>query len=523
MKKIHIAAAALALLLILVFLSGSIYNFNKPLVTAALPIRANLNHREVTGGIVRYGEMVELYADMAGWVYRMLVREGDQVVPGQPLIEFDFRTGPQDAKDRIENIQAQIQNAQAQFNERMENLRIDQAANQIELERISADIQSFQRQIRDLQNMERTCLDFLNILRQKEELHSEEFSPDPASEFELRQNKIDIEEAERNVNQLRILFNAGIASRQELEAAENSLESAFRRGELLNLQADNRLADWETSQETRLRDLNHQMETRLRERNTSLVSLENQLDARLRDQRARNLNIESDRIREETMGRELAVSLEDKNSQIAEYERRLAVYESRKIVSDVTGVVTSLSVNQGQHINANQLLATIGLTYSFVVECEIPLSNNFVSPGDRARLRNTSGTMDGVVTQIVPLDHAKRVTISIESDRVSAGETFTVTFEERSREPFILVPNTAINRDGQGYFVNQIRRRRGILGDEFYTQRLNVIIGDSDDQNTAILQGIVMFAPAPIVVNSERPFAQGQSIRLRNEDDFFEN
>jgi multidrug efflux pump subunit AcrA (membrane-fusion protein) len=130
--------------------------------------------------------------------------------------------------------------------------------------------------------------------------------------------------------------------------------------------------------------------------------------------------------------------------------------------------------------------------------------------------------LDGVVTVVNPHEGAKRLTIEFveSSDNLAAGETFTIQFEERSSENFILVPNSAVNRDGDGYFLNQVRRRQGMLGTEYYTEKLRVYIGDSDTENTAIIRGITFFEP--IALASDKPFAERESIRLRNESDFFE-
>jgi len=84
----------------------------------------------------------------------------------------------------------------------------------------------------------------------------------------------------------------------------------------------------------------------------------------------------------------------------------------------------------------------------------------------------------------------------------------------------VLVPNGALNQDNDGYFVNQIKRRDGILGEEYYLERLDVYIGDSDSKNTAILQGITFFEPIALI--SDQPIAPGDVISVSNVGDFFE-
>ena len=513
-KKIFIGIAAVVALIFLVLLSGTVYNFNRPVVTAAMPTRGHLNHREVTSGVVRYAEFAELYADIAAWIYRVYVREGDVVVPGQPLFELDFRTAPQEAQTEIDNLRVQIENAQVQLGEQLETLRIDRVRSQLDLERVNTEIQGLQMQIRNLQTVEPPSPDIRNVQRQINEIRYNEYSSD---NFDIRQNQEDILQAERHIEQNQLLFNAGIIPLQELLDSQTNLYTLQRRSELLAQQRVNRLYDLEHQ----LENLMLQQENRHRDTNNRLQELNLQLTMRENDRSVRSLEAETFAGREETMRREFYGRIADYERRIEEQKRRLAAYESNIIFSQSTGVVTGIFVNQGQHIAANQHIASIGLTANFIVETEIPLSNNFVSAGNNAWLRNASQSIFGVVTQIVPLENSKRVTIAVDSDMVTAGETFTITFEERSSDSFLLVPNSAIGRDSQGYFVNQVERRRGILGDEFYTRRVRVVVGDSDDQNTAIIQGMTI--PRPIVTTSERSFDEGQGIRLQNEGDFFEN
>jgi len=104
---------------------------------------------------------------------------------------------------------------------------------------------------------------------------------------------------------------------------------------------------------------------------------------------------------------------------------------------------------------------------------------------------------------------------------VNAGETFEITLEKITEASFILVPNSCVNQDNDGYFVYQIKRRKGFLGQEYYIERLNIFIGDSDHKNTIVIRGITFFVP--IVLVSDKVISDGQTILLKNQDDFFEN
>ena len=200
----------------------------------------------------------------------------------------------------------------------------------------------------------------------------------------------------------------------------------------------------------------------------------------------------------------------------------LADYRDNAVIrSPADGVILELSAERGKFFQENALLASIGVGKEFTVECTISLDNNFVNPGDTCELSNANHVLKGDVRRVRPSANGKTITISITSEKVSDGETFSVTFEKTSSSSFTLVPNNAINQDNDGYFLYQIKRRRGIMGEEYYLERLNIFIGDSDRQNTAVIRGITFFEP--VVLFSNKALDAGVTVSLKNPEDFFEN
>jgi hypothetical protein len=151
----------------------------------------------------------------------------------------------------------------------------------------------------------------------------------------------------------------------------------------------------------------------------------------------------------------------------------------------------------------------------------VSLDNNFITSGDVCELSNSSHVLKGTVKRIRPTAQGKTVSVSVAADDVGAGETFEVTFEKDSAASFTLVPNATINQDNDGYFLYQIKRRKGIMGEEYYVDRLDVFIGDSDYRNTAVVRGITFFEP--VVLSSNKPLSAGLTVSLKNPGDFFEN
>ena len=206
---------------------------------------------------------------------------------------------------------------------------------------------------------------------------------------------------------------------------------------------------------------------------------------------------------------------------VSDYQENLSKLDYSKLIvkAPCDGEVLTLDINEGQRVNDGQLAASFGISDSLKIIVGISLDNNFVLVGDECSCDNTSRSVTGLVTKVTPISGAKEVIISIPHGEAEIGETFDITFEKSSAQSNIMVPNGALNMDSDGYFLYQVKRRDGMLGKEFYVQKLNVYIGDNDDEYTIISKGITFFEP--IVLISDKGLSEGKVVKLENAGDFF--
>jgi len=291
---------------------------------------------------------------------------------------------------------------------------------------------------------------------------------DAMSEFDIRQLQSEIDIAADNLAKIKILYEAGAVAKDEYDTLQNDL---------------NALRDKKTEAE------------------------KNYVDEResLRKEIARaKLDLQSFNIQQET------------------YQNTLNKFDNNAVVcAGGTGQLTQFSINQGQRIADGYFVGKIGCGNTYEIDCDLSLDNNFVVTGDSCKLKNTNHSFAGTVSKITLTEEAKKITIAIQSDDISLGETFDVTFEKESAESYTLVPNGALNLDNDGYYLYQLKRQDGMLGQEYYAQKLRVYIGDNDDNNTAITKGLSFLEP--VVLTSNKAFSEGQSLNLANVGDFFEN
>jgi multidrug efflux pump subunit AcrA (membrane-fusion protein) len=200
----------------------------------------------------------------------------------------------------------------------------------------------------------------------------------------------------------------------------------------------------------------------------------------------------------------------------------LAVYKANALIrAPAAGILTTMNAEKGRYFAENALLASVGAGGEFTVECTVSLDNNFISPGDTCELSNAAHRFTGTVSRVKASAQGKTVKVSVISGEISEGESFEITFEKTGAGFVTLVPSGALNQDGDGYFLYRIKRRKGIMGEEYYVDRLDVFPGDSDYRNTAIVRGITFFEP--VVLSSDRVLSPGIPVFLKNPEDFFEN
>lgn len=454
-----------ALLAVLMFFSSTIYRYNLPQVTADQPGNGYLNKKETSSGFADWETVEKIYSPIAGKIAEVYVAEDDWVTAGQPLFSFTFDRV--DAERKLRDI---------------ENSR----------EKLEYDIQSLNMRI---ERNKRTIND--HIANQAEARRQyEKAAVKVTTNNDLELVDIDIRKAEKTLADTRILYEAGAATQREVTTAEESLES-------LNLKRRTTIRTYEEQLEKdadNLDSLYRNIESynkTIADSRADLASLELDLESRTHDRK--NYDLQS----------------EPYLDLLADYDANGYVY------ADTDGIALSVPVEKGQNVNENALMATVGVGISYIIECTISLDNNFVFPGDYCRLSNTSHVFDGYIASITPGERGKAIKIRLESDEASAGESFDITFSRRSDVRYTLVPNGALHQDSDGYYVNQIKKRKGLLGDEYYLDRLDVYIGDSDSESTVLTGNVRFFEP--IMLSSDKPVSPGDTITLTNEDDFFAN
>lgn len=189
------------------------------------------------------------------------------------------------------------------------------------------------------------------------------------------------------------------------------------------------------------------------------------------------------------------------------------------ITSPVAGVVTSINISAGSTTEYDVSLMTIEeKDRGYLIS--IPVTNEQaqkVKLGDPAEV---SGAYWGVSIQAtlatITNDPAnpgkgKLLNFVVEGD-VAAGDQLSLAIGEKSRNYELIVPNSAIRSDANGYFVLVLQSKSSPLGTRYVANRVDIQKVAEDDQNTAVTGGLVTYDY--VITTASAPLESGDLVRL---------
>ena len=497
----------IAVFIILLFFSQTIYNFNTPTVTAVMPVNGTLDKRETSTGLTDWSKTRDLYAPQAGVIAEVYADEGGAVEAGGHIAKVAYDTDS--ITDQITSLavsrnklQVSIDSSQAgidRLNQQMNELNADiytpDDVSEYAIQQAQANIESGRTALQNAQS---------NVEAQQAALDSAQ---------------VQLTQAQKKLQDTQALFDVGGVSAQDLDNAQNAADTAQKGVDDARRAVDTARRGVDTAQQNldanqlALQNQQDLYDKTVTNNDKSVSDQEKARKSQIEDWTYQIANaqrtIQSNRL-----------DIKNIDLQTAGFQRQLDDYNnSGYIDAPEAGTILTLALQPGQNVIKGQQVATMALGGAYTVTCQISLDNNFVAVGDGCKLTNTDHTLTATVSKITLSDTGKQVEMTTDSTGISSGETFEVDFEKESAKSMVLVPNGAVNQDSNGYFIYAIRKRKGMLGDEYYAAKVPIYIGDSDDQNTILTSGMTFFEPVALL--SDKPFSDGDTVKVKNEGDFF--
>jgi HlyD family secretion protein len=214
----------------------------------------------------------------------------------------------------------------------------------------------------------------------------------------------------------------------------------------------------------------------------------------------------------------LDVQIEDRKVQQLEQQ----LQKNKEIKAPFDGMITEVNAVKDKTVpNGTAAVKVADTTKGQLAKANIePAKAEYVKVGDTvdllfASLNNTY--MKATISQInnvkVAQTDKKELVFAIKEDRLKGGESASFTIFKRMPPSRSLLPSGAVRSDSQSSYVLVVKEKKGVLGNEFYVQRANVQVGNSDDTHTEIVNGLGPLDK--VVASGNKPVSDGDRVMIQ--------
>ena len=318
----------------------------------------------------------------------------------------------------------------------------------------------------------------------------------------LTEAKGEFSEAEAELSETKAEYEAlvKLSSVEEYETTLSGLEAQYESVTERISDIDDELSELGDTDE---KTLNAKVEALREELSTMRYNLNRRYEQAGINQKKKQLEIET-----------LTADIEKQKELVKKYE---ANSTDAKIVAEVAGQVTSLTVANGSETSAGQTLCEV-IVSELGYSCEISLTKEQaqrVAVGTAVEVTNSwwsnvSGTVASIRNDPKNPGTMKIAVIALNGDVVQ-GQNLNLTIGEKGQTYDALVPNSAVREDNNGKFVLVVEAKASPLGNRYIARRYDVEVLASDDTNSAV-SGLL--GSEFIITTSSSPIVSGNQVRL---------
>nr|WP_276316155.1 efflux RND transporter periplasmic adaptor subunit [Paenibacillus lignilyticus] len=199
--------------------------------------------------------------------------------------------------------------------------------------------------------------------------------------------------------------------------------------------------------------------------------------------------------------------------------QKAELLSNRELKAPFDGLVTKVGAVDGMtsaSAGPDVQLASSGLGYQMQVQVPADICDR-LQIGQKLDLRvgqaDNAEALTGIVAGIENKESQLILVVAVKHESLRGGEQAGLDLRFASADTGgVLIPSSAIHKEGSEAYVYVIEERKGPLGNTSHVRKARVEIGDSNEFETVVLQGI--FPDAPIILESSEPVADGVRVRV---------
>ena len=303
----------------------------------------------------------------------------------------------------------------------------------------------------------------------------------------------------------------------------DSAQLASLKAQLENLKDQKKAAEKEKKNaDSALEDANKLLET-LNTKKTNYKALDDAVRAAEDALEEKILSVQESQHTTTVEKSKYDLDVEKAKKQIDDLQEKIDKSEAGEggdtINATVAGTVTAINISVGSTTEYDVSLMTIeekdrGYMVSFSVTKE---QAQKVKIGDSADVTsnywgsNITATLATITNDPSDPGQKKLLNFVVEGE-VTTGDQLNLAIGQKSANYELIVPNSAVRSDANGYFVLTVQSKSSPLGNRYVATRVDVQVLASDDTNTAVSGGLVSYDY--VITTSSAPLTPGQLVRL---------
>ncbi|PHB21205.1 RND transporter [Bacillus pseudomycoides] len=293
---------------------------------------------------------------------------------------------------------------------------------------------------------------------------------------------------------------------------------------------------------------------------------ENKSNDQPNNQQENNSNSQPNGRISETSLQSLKTAVESKKIEISTQERKIKSLKeelemSKKLIAPFDGVVTKINAKKDQLSTRDEGDVILSdESKGFKVEVQVPADlATHLKVGEKINLKGNAKSLEGELIEIKNIESnenqrpeeqgkqqdeqkgepkdeqkdeqkgepkdeqqfqqtsatpqpQKRILVKVQGEELKKGEQVEATLTKQLTKG-VVIPNKVIKKEGQRTFVYTIEEKKGPLGNAFYIEESPITVGESNGQETVVLEGV--YEKDQIVLQTSEPLKKGERVKIK--------
>jgi multidrug efflux pump subunit AcrA (membrane-fusion protein) len=196
--------------------------------------------------------------------------------------------------------------------------------------------------------------------------------------------------------------------------------------------------------------------------------------------------------------------------------KTMNTYKDGTIYADRSGIIHLYNLELKSTVTLSSPIGVIGVVSDDYI-CELRIDSKErenINQNSIVKI-NSTGTNSGIKGEILSIDKIEgsdmyEVRIGVLSEQEIYGQSCNITIENSSDIYDILVENSAVRKDANGYYIFVVKEEKDSLKKKYIVKRVDVTLLDRDEKYSAI-DGLEFIEP--VVVRSDKNIYNGNRVK----------